>query len=48
MFFVCMTERPEYNAKIALMSAFAPVAYTEHMISPIRLIAPFATQIEVR
>lgn len=47
MFFVCMTELPEYNDKITLMSAFAPVAYTEHMISPLRLIAPFATEIEV-
>jgi len=46
MFFVCMTERPEYNDKITLMSAFAPVAYTEHMISPLRLIAPFATELE--
>ena len=47
MFFVCMTERPEYNDKIALMSAFAPVAYTEHMISPLRFVAPFATNIQV-
>jgi lysosomal acid lipase/cholesteryl ester hydrolase len=46
MFWVCMSERPEYNDKIALMNAFAPVAYTEHMISPIRLIAPFSSEIE--
>lgn len=46
MFFVCMAERPEYNSKIKLMSALAPVAYTQHMISPIALIAPFEGQIE--
>jgi len=46
MFFVCMAERPEYNSKIKLMSALAPVAFTEHMISPIALIAPFEGQIE--
>ncbi|XP_021951739.1 lipase 3 [Folsomia candida] len=46
MFFVCMTERPEYNSKVALMSALAPVAFTQNMISPLRFIAPFSTQIE--
>jgi len=46
MFWVCMSERPEYNEKVQLMSAFAPVAFTEHMISPIRLIAPYSEQIE--
>lgn len=46
-FWVTMSERPEYNSKIKLMSAFAPVAYTEHMISPIRHIAPFDSEIEV-
>lgn len=42
-----MTERPEYNSKVALMSALAPVAFTQNMISPLRFIAPFSTQIEV-
>ncbi|CAG7718918.1 unnamed protein product [Allacma fusca] len=46
MFFTCMATRPEYNSKIRLMNAFAPVSFTEHMISPINLIAPFANQIE--
>ncbi|CAL8103712.1 unnamed protein product [Orchesella dallaii] len=46
MFWIAMSERPEYNAKIKLMSALAPVAHTEHMISPIRLIAPFSAEIE--
>jgi len=46
MFWICMAERPEYNAKIKLMNALAPVAHTEHMISPIRLIAPFGNDIQ--
>lgn len=46
MFFVCMATRPEYNSRIRLMNALAPVSYTEHMISPINLIAPFANQVE--
>jgi len=46
MFFVCMATRPEYNSRIRLMNALAPVTYTEHMISPINLIAPFANQVE--
>jgi pimeloyl-ACP methyl ester carboxylesterase len=41
-FFVAMSEHPELNSKIKLMSAFAPVSYTEHMISPIALLAPLA------
>jgi lysosomal acid lipase/cholesteryl ester hydrolase len=44
---VLLSERPEYNAKIKLMSALAPVSYTEHMISPMHLIAPFDGEIEV-
>lgn len=47
MFFICMAERPEYNSKIKIMSALAPVAHTEHMISPIALIAPFSGEIQV-
>jgi len=46
MFFTGMSLNPEYNSKIRLMSAFAPVAFTEHMISPIRLIAPYSASVE--
>lgn len=46
-FWVAMSERPEYNSKIKLMSSFAPVAYTQNMISPIRLLAPYLNEIEV-
>lgn len=45
-FWVLMSEKPEYNSKIKLMNAYAPVSYTEHMISPIRYIAPFDGQLE--
>jgi hypothetical protein len=43
-----MAERPEYNAKIKLMSALAPVAYMEHMKSPLTVLAPIANQLEVK
>jgi len=43
---VLLSERPEYNAKIRLFSALAPVAFTEHMTSPLRLIAPFSDSLE--
>lgn len=46
-FLVTMSERPEYNSKIKLMNAFAPVAYTQNMISPIRLLAPYVNELEV-
>jgi len=29
------------------MNALAPVAFTEHMISPLALLAPFVNQVEV-
>jgi len=46
MFFVAMSTHPELNSKIRLMSALAPIAYVEHMASPIAIIAPFCNQIE--
>ena len=47
MFFICMAERPEYNSRIRLMSALAPVSYVGHMTSPLALLAPIANQLEV-
>ena len=41
-FFVMCSLRPEYNSKIRLMSAFAPVAYMSHAQGPIRALAPAA------
>jgi lysosomal acid lipase/cholesteryl ester hydrolase len=46
-FFVLTSEHPEYNSKIKLANLMAPVGYTEHMTSPIALIAPFANQVDV-
>lgn len=41
-FFVMTSTRPEYNAKIALAQALAPVAFTENMQSPLlRIMALF-------
>jgi len=46
-FLVLMSERPEYNSKIRLANLMATVAYTEHMRSPIALIATFSSEVEV-
>jgi len=43
-----MSQHPELNSKIRLMSALAPISYVEHMSSPIALIAPFCNEIEVK
>ena len=36
MFFVLMSERPQYNSKILAMFSLAPVAFLSHMTSPLR------------
>ena len=42
-FWVMMSESPEYNNKINIMFALAPIAYTSNMFSPIlRFLAPFS------
>lgn len=46
-FWVAMSEHPELNSKIKLMNAYAPVAYTEHMKSPIAMFAYIDGFIEV-
>lgn len=38
-FFVMCSERPEYNKKIKMMHALAPVAYMDNAISPVLRIA---------
>ncbi|TRY73442.1 hypothetical protein TCAL_06993 [Tigriopus californicus] len=45
-FMVTMNKRPEYAEKIMMANLLAPVAFVEHMKSPIRLIAPFVDEIE--
>ena len=39
--------RPEYQNKVHLANFLAPVAYVEHMKSPIRYLAPFIGSVEV-
>lgn len=46
-FLVLAQERPEYLDKIVMANFLAPVAYMEHMQSPIRYLAPFNDIIEV-
>lgn len=47
MNFVLLSEKPEYNEKIKLFIALAPVAFMTHIKSPIRFLAPFSKDIEV-
>jgi len=46
-FMALMNEKPEYADKIIMANFLAPVAYVEHMRSPIRFLAPFTDSIEV-
>ena len=46
-FMVLANLRPEYQNKIHLANFLAPVAYVEHMKSPIRYLAPFIGSVEV-
>jgi len=36
MFYVLMSERPQYNSKILAMFSLAPAAFLSHMTSPLR------------
>lgn len=48
VFYVMCSERPEYNDKIILMNALAPVAYVSNLKSPIiRVFTPFLNSLEV-
>lgn len=47
-FFVLCSQRPEYNTKIEMMHAMAPVAFMSHCFSPpIRIVAPFVSVLKV-
>lgn len=47
-FFVLTSQRPDYNRKIEMMHALAPIAFMSHVISPpIRAIAPFIFSAQV-
>ncbi|CAL4125307.1 unnamed protein product, partial [Meganyctiphanes norvegica] len=47
MFWVAMSEHPEYNSKIRVMFALGPVAYVSNIVSPIRFLSPFIKEMEV-
>ena len=47
MNFILLSEKPEYNEKIKIFIALAPVAFMTHIKSPIRFLAPFSKDIEV-
>lgn len=48
-YFVMASMRPEYNAKVELVSAFSPVAYNGDLFNPIlRRMARFQKIAEVR
>lgn len=47
MNFIMLSEKPDYNDKIKLFVALAPVAFMTHIKSPIRFLAPFSKDIEV-
>lgn len=46
-FFAMSALRPEYNSKVRLMTAFAPVAYTKHILGPMQILGQIATEAEV-
>ena len=47
-FMVMANDKPEYQEHIHLANFLAPVAYVDHMKSPIRYLAPFVHSIEVK
>ena len=46
-FMVMANKKPEYQQHIKLASFLAPVAYVDHMTSPLKYVAPFVNQIDV-
>lgn len=46
-FFIAMETNPDLNDKVNMMFALAPITTVAHMRSPLRLIAPYAENIEV-
>ncbi|KAG0725197.1 Gastric triacylglycerol lipase [Chionoecetes opilio] len=46
MFFTAMAVRPEYNSKVKAMFGLGPVATVKNIRSPIRYLAPLASEME--
>ncbi len=47
-FYIAMETNPDLNEKVNMMFALAPITTVAHMRSPLRLIAPYADQLEVK
>lgn len=47
MFYVMASKRPDVADKVRAMMSLAPVAYVSHVKSPVRIVAPFAHNLEV-
>ena len=46
-FMAMANDRPQYQKHIHLATFLAPVAFVEHMASPIKYLAPFVNEVEV-
>ena len=46
-FMAMAATKPEMRAKIIQANLLAPIAYVEHMRSPVRVLAPYSSQIKV-
>ncbi|XP_043473344.1 lipase 3-like isoform X2 [Leptopilina heterotoma] len=46
-FYIMSSEKPEMTSKIRIMFSLAPVAFMNHLKSPIRIFAPFANNIKL-
>lgn len=46
VFWVMLSERPEYADKVRVMAALGPVAFTQHVQGPLKVMAPFVNMIE--
>ena len=48
LFFIAMIQRPQWNQKIDVMLALAPVSSMRHFRSPLKGLAKYSSQIKVR
>lgn len=46
VFWVMLSERPDYADKVRVMAALGPVAYAQHVKGPLKVMAPFVGMIE--
>ena len=47
-FMAMANDRPQYQEHIHMATFLAPVAFVEHMASPIKYLAPFVNEVEVK